>query len=99
MLDFLPIRKWMKDYNRVSFSQDCIAGIVVTITLVPQSMAYALLAGVPAVYGLYCAIIPTLLYCLLGSSRHNSVAPAALISIMVASSVGSLQPESEAQYL
>lgn len=99
MLSSLPLSRWLKNYDRYLFSQDFIAGIITAITLVPQSMAYALLAGVPAVYGLYGAIVPTLLYSLLGSSRHISIAPAALISIMVASTVGGLNPESEQQYV
>jgi SulP family sulfate permease len=99
MIDSLPLSQWLKTYNKASFSKDLIAGIIVAIILVPQSMAYALLAGVPAEYGLYCAIVPTLLYSFLGSSRHLSVAPAALISILVASSVSNLQPESDALYL
>ena len=99
IIDSLPLSRWLKTYNKASLSRDFIAGIIVAIVLVPQSMAYALLAGVPAEYGLYCAIIPTLLYSFLGSSRHLSVAPAALISILVASSVANLQPESDAQYL
>lgn len=99
ILNNLPLKKWLKNYDSASFSKDCIAGIIVTIVLVPQGMAYALLAGVPAEYGLYCSIVPTFLYSLLGSSRHISVAPAALISIMIASAVGSAQPETDAQYL
>lgn len=99
IIQALPLLQWLKDYDRTTFSKDFIAGIIITVVLVPQSMAYALLAGVPAKYGLYCAIIPTLLYSLLGSSRHISVAPAALISLMVASSVGGLQPDTSEQYL
>ena len=99
LIDSFPLSQWLKTYTKASLSRDFIAGIIVAIMLVPQSMAYALLAGVPAEYGLYCAIIPTLLYSFLGSSRHLSVAPAALISILVASSVSNLQPESDAQYL
>ncbi|MFT2111855.1 SulP family inorganic anion transporter [Marinomonas sp. 2405UD68-3] len=95
----LPLQHWLKSYTKTSMVNDFIAGIIATIVMIPQGMAYALLAGVPAEYGLYCAILPTLLYALLGSSRSLSVGPAALISIMVASSIGALNPQSDAEYL
>ena len=95
----LPLQHWLKSYSKTALINDFIAGIIATIVMVPQGMAYALLAGVPAEYGLYCAILPTLLYALLGSSRSLSVGPAALISIMVASSIGALNPQSEVEYL
>ena len=95
----LPLQHWLKSYSKTSMTNDFIAGIIATIVMVPQGMAYALLAGVPAEYGLYCAILPTLLYALLGSSRSLSVGPAALISIMVASSIGALNPQTDAEYL
>ena len=98
-LDKLPLAFWFKSYQKQDFVSDFIAGLIATIIMVPQGMAYALLAGVPAEYGLYCAILPSFFYAILGSSRSLSVGPAALISIMVASSVGALAPETGQMYL
>lgn len=98
-IDRFPLAQWLKSYHKQDFISDFIAGLIATIIMVPQGMAYALLAGVPAEYGLYCAILPSFFYAVLGSSRSLSVGPAALISIMVASSVGALAPENELEYL
>lgn len=98
-LKHLPLTQWLQSYHKQDFISDFIAGLIATIIMVPQGMAYALLAGVPAEYGLYCAILPSFFYAILGSSRSLSVGPAALISIMVASSVGALAPANEAEYL
>lgn len=97
--DKLPLAHWLKSYNKQDFISDFIAGLIATIIMVPQGMAYALLAGVPAEYGLYCAILPSFFYAILGSSRSLSVGPAALISIMIASSVGALSPANDMEYL
>jgi SulP family sulfate permease len=99
LLDALPLGRWLKHYHSDHLVRDCVAGVVVSIVMVPQCMGYALLAGIPAQYGLYCAIIPSLAYALLGSSRALSVGPAALISILVASSIAALNPQNEAEYL
>ncbi|WP_438464012.1 SulP family inorganic anion transporter [Marinomonas sp. PE14-40] len=99
VLDKLPLANWLKTYKKQDVISDLIAGLIATIIMVPQGMAYALLAGVPAEYGLYCAILPSFFYAILGSSRSLSVGPAALISIMVASSVGALAPETDQMYL
>ena len=98
-LDKLPLAHWLKSYQKQDFISDFIAGLIATIIMVPQGMAYALLAGVPAEYGLYCAILPSFFYAILGSSRSLSVGPAALISIMIASSVGALAPANDMEYL
>ncbi|MBU3069327.1 sulfate permease [Aestuariicella sp. G3-2] len=94
-----PLGRWLKDYRKETLVRDCVAGIVVSIVMVPQSMGYALLAGMPAEYGLYCAILPAFLYAFLGSSRSLSVGPAALISIMLAGSVATLNPQTEVEYI
>ncbi|GAB3097522.1 sulfate permease [Aestuariicella hydrocarbonica] len=99
LLQSLPLTHFLKHYRLESFVRDCVAGIVVSIVMIPQCMGYALLAGMPAEYGLYCAILPTFLYALLGSSRCLSVGPAALISIILASSIAALNPQSDAQYI
>lgn len=99
LLQSLPLARWLQHYSSEAFARDCVAGVVVSIVMVPQCMGYALLAGMPAEYGLYSAILPSLLYALLGSSRTLSVGPAALISILVASSIASFNPQSQVEYI
>ncbi len=87
MNKYLPFLDWLSNYNKEHFSGDISAGITVGIMLIPQGMAYALLAGLPPIYGLYGATVPLIIYGLLGTSRQLSVAPAAVISIIIASSL------------
>ena len=96
---FLPCIDWLGSYNARTFSDDLIAAVIVTIMLVPQSLAYALLAGVPAEVGLYASILPLVLYTVFGSSRTLAVGPVAVASLMTASSIGNLGLETQAQYL
>lgn len=96
-VDIFPILGWLQGYTRTTLSHDLMAGIIVAILLVPQSMAYALLAGLPAEYGLYASILPLLLYSLFGSSRTLSVGPVAIASLMVSSTVSQVaEPNTEA---
>jgi len=81
---------WMKDYSAGVFSEDLVAAIVVTILLVPQSLAYALLAGLPPQVGIYVSIFPLIAYALLGSSNYVNVGPTAVISLMTAASIAAL---------
>jgi len=81
-------------YKGSIFTEDLVAAIIVTILLVPQSLAYALLAGLPPQVGIYVSIFPLLAYALLGSSKYLNVGPTAVISIMTAASI-SILPESE----
>lgn len=80
-------REWLRDYRTDTFASDLLAGIIVTIMLIPQSLAYALLAGLPAEMGLYASILPLIAYALLGSSRTLSVGPVAVVSLMTAMAV------------
>lgn len=83
-------------YNRSSLKNDIMAGILVFIMLVPQGMAYALLAGLPPVMGLYASTIPVVIYALLGSSRHLAVGPVAMASILVFAGVSQFaEPQSQ----
>ncbi len=82
---WVPAIQWLKVYNRKDFTSDIIAGLVVSIMMVPQGLAYALLAGLPPEMGLYASILPIIAYAILGSSRALSVGPAALLAIMTAS--------------
>lgn len=82
------MQEWITHYRRAWLSGDVIGGLVVTVMLVPQSMAYAMLAGAPPQYGLYASILPVIVYALTGSSRYLAVGPVAIVSLMVASTVG-----------
>ncbi|MEP1230264.1 MAG: SulP family inorganic anion transporter, partial [Litorimonas sp.] len=84
---------WMRGYSTRVFSDDLLAAIVVTILLVPQSLAYALLAGLPPQVGIYVSIFPLVAYALLGSSRYVNVGPTAVISLMTAASIAVLPEE------
>ncbi|MGB6318528.1 MAG: SulP family inorganic anion transporter [Litorimonas sp.] len=83
----------MRGYDGSIFSRDLIAAVVVTILLVPQSLAYALLAGLPPKVGIYASITPLLAYALLGSSRQLNVGPTAVISLMTANTISELPEE------
>lgn len=84
---------WLSGYNGRQFSSDVVAAIVVTILLVPQSLAYALLAGLPPKVGIYASITPLVAYALLGSSRQLNVGPTAVISLMTAATIADLPDE------
>lgn len=84
---YLPIIGWLKCYRREDFNDDLLAGIITAILLVPQGIAYALLAGVPPQLGLYASILPPAIYALFGSSKTLSVGPAAVAAIMVATAL------------
>lgn len=99
MKQYFPFLDWLFNYNKEHLSGDISAGITVGIMLIPQGMAYALLAGLPPIYGLYGATIPLIIYALLGTSRQLSVAPAAMISIIIASALAAFNNFSEAEYI
>ena len=84
---YFPIIGWLKTYTRQDFNGDLFAGIITAILLVPQGIAYAILAGLPPELGLYASILPPALYALLGTSRTLSVGPAAVAAIMIASAL------------
>lgn len=95
----LPSTRWLRAYNRQTLRKDIIAGITVGVILVPQGMAYAALAGLPAVYGLYASLVPTLIYALLGSSMHLSIGPVALSSIILLTGVSGLAEPGSQEYI
>ncbi|MFY8062081.1 MAG: SulP family inorganic anion transporter, partial [Usitatibacteraceae bacterium] len=86
-LPALPILAWGRQYNREIFTNDLVAALIVTIMLIPQSLAYALLAGLPPEVGLYASVAPLVLYAVLGSSRVLAVGPVAVVSLMTAATV------------
>ncbi len=87
---WLPALVWVKAYNSRSFTEDLLASVIVAIMLIPQSLAYALLAGLPAEMGLYASILPLIVYAFLGTSRALSVGPVAVMSLMTAAALGPL---------
>jgi SulP family sulfate permease len=87
-LPTLPILDWGRRYDRATLLSDGVAALIVTVMLIPQSLAYALLAGLPAEVGLYASVAPLLLYAVLGSSRVLAVGPVAVVSLMTAAAVG-----------
>lgn len=96
---YLPFLNWLVHYHRHDLVGDLMAGIIVTIMLVPQSMAYALLAGLPPQVGLYASILPLILYGLLGTSRALAVGPVAIMSLITAAGIGSLVEPGSADYI
>ena len=86
-LPSVPLLDWGRQYNRETFANDAVAALIVTLMLIPQSLAYALLAGLPPEVGLYASVAPLLLYAVLGSSRVLAVGPVAVVSLMTAAAV------------
>src|SRR5690606_27271701 len=95
---YLPILDWGRTYDRTAFSNDMIAAVIVTIMLIPQSLAYALLAGLPAQAGIYASIAPIILYAIFGTSRALAVGPVAVVSLLTASAVGQVADQGTAGY-
>jgi SulP family sulfate permease len=87
---FLPILSWGRDYSRADLGNDLTAAFIVTIMLIPQSLAYALLAGLPAEAGLYASIVPIMLYAVFGTSRSLAVGPVAVVSLMTAAALSNI---------
>lgn len=96
---YLPCTEWLSSYNKDVLTSDVVAALIVTIMLIPQSLAYALLAGLPAEVGLYASILPLVAYAIFGTSRTLAVGPVAVVSLMTAAAVGNLQLTSPAEYL
>lgn len=95
---YLPVLSWARSYGRAEFSNDLMAAVIVTIMLIPQSLAYALLAGLPPEAGLYASIAPILLYAVFGTSRALAVGPVAVVSLLTASAVGQVAEQGTAGY-
>ena len=94
-----PAVRWMGAYDRGDLRSDFLAGLTIAALLVPQGMAYALLAGLPPVQGLYAAILPLLIYAFFGTSRHLAAGPVALDSLLVATGVGAMAEAGTAEYV
>ena len=96
---FLPILSWAPTYSRTEAQSDLVAAAIVTIMLVPQSLAYAMLAGLPPQVGLYASILPLVAYAIFGTSRALAVGPVAVASLMTAAAVGQVATPGTAEYL
>lgn len=86
----IPILQWLPNYKKAWLKNDVFAGLTIGVILIPQGIAYAIIAGLPPIYGLYTAMIPQIVYAFLGTSRQLAIGPAAMDSLIVASGIGML---------
>lgn len=86
----MPFLSWLPGYDRANLRGDILAGLTTAVMLIPQAMAYAMLAGLPPIHGLYASIVPLAIYALFGTSRDLAVGPVAMVSLLVATGVGAL---------
>lgn len=96
---YLPILEWLPNYKKANLGGDLSAGVTVGIMLIPQGMAYSMLAGLDPIHGLYAVTVPLLLYAVFGTSRQLAVGPVAMVSLLTAASIGALNPSSPQEYL
>ncbi len=96
---FLPIFEWGREYRRDTFTNDLVAAGIVTVMLIPQSLAYAMLAGLPPEVGLYASILPLIAYAAFGTSRALAVGPVAVVSLMTATAAGNVSAPGTPEYL
>lgn len=88
--NFVPILDWLPRYKNEQFKGDMAAGLTVGVMLIPQGMAYAMIAGLPPIYGLYASTIPLILYAIFGTSRQLAVGPVAMVSLLTAAGIGTM---------
>lgn len=96
---YLPIFDWARGYNSVALTNDLVAAMIVTIMLIPQSLAYAMLAGLPPEIGLYASIAPIIAYAMFGTSRSLAVGPVAVISLMTLTAASNVAPPGSPQFI
>lgn len=96
---YLPIFEWGRTYDRLTLTNDLIAAVIVTIMLIPQSLAYALLAGLPPEMGLYASMLPIVLYAIFGTSRALAVGPVAVVSLLTAAAVSKVAMPGTSEYI
>ena len=94
-----PAKDWLSRYQFSTFKSDLIAALIVLAMLVPQGMAYAMLAGLPPIMGIYASILPMIVYAFTGSSSTLSIGPVAIISMMVFSTLNPLFPVGSTAYI
>ena len=95
----IPLKSQVSGYTRAQARNDLVAGLTVGVMLIPQGMAYALIAGMPPIYGLYASLVPILVYALWGTSRQLSVAPVAMMSLLTAAGVAPLAGDDIERYI
>ena len=96
---YLPILEWGRGYGGVTLTNDLVAAAIVTIMLIPQSLAYAMLAGLPPEIGLYASILPIIAYAVFGTSRALAVGPVAVISLMTLTAASAVAPPGSADFI
>lgn len=96
---YFPILDWGRSYNSASLTNDMVAAIIVTIMLIPQSLAYAMLAGLPPEIGLYASIMPLIAYAIFGTSRTLAVGPVAVVSLMTLTAASAIAPPGSADFI
>ncbi len=96
---YLPVFDWGRGYGKDAAVNDLMAAVIVTIMLIPQSLAYALLAGLPPEMGLYASIVPIILYAIFGTSRSLAVGPVAVVSLLTATAIGKFADAGTAEYI
>ena len=96
---YLPILDWGRAYNRGTLTNDLVAAVIVTIMLIPQSLAYALLAGLPPEMGLYASMLPVVLYAVFGTSRALAVGPVAVVSLLTVAAVSKIALPGTSEYI
>ncbi len=99
LVKVFPFLAWFKDYDKASLQLDALSGLTVALVLIPQSMAYAQLAGLPAYYGLYASFLPPMIAALFGSSRQLATGPVAVVSLMTAASLAPLATAGSPGYI
>ena len=98
-LNLIPALEWLSAYKPSYLPSDLVAGLIIAVMLVPQGMAYALLAGLPPVTGLYASTVPLLAYALFGSSRQLAVGPVAISSLITLSGISALAQQGSAEFI
>lgn len=99
MKRFFPFTDWLFNYRKEYLSGDLSAGLTVGVMLIPQGMAYSMLAGLPPIYGLYASTIPLIVYALFGTSRQLAVGPVAMVALLISSGVGAMAPLGSAEFI
>jgi SulP family sulfate permease len=99
LTQIFPLLDWLPTYDRSQLRGDLAAGLTVGVMLIPQGMAYAMIAGIPPIYGLYASVVPLLVYAIMGTSRQLAVGPVAMASLLTAAGVGALATQQTDTYL
>jgi len=99
LASFFPASAWLRRYDRETLRADALAGLTTAVMLVPQAMAYAMLAGLPPITGLYASVVPLVVYGLLGTSRQLAVGPVAMVSLLTLTGVGAVAEPGSTEFV